>query len=354
MCVNGSRGEACCERSVTVLRVMRSRPRRFGRDHRLMAEIGYALSSEEHPPADLVRWAELAEKAGFTFALISDHYHPWIDRQGHSSFVWGVIGAISQRTERLVLGTGVTCPMIRTHPAIIAQAVATAACLMPGRFFLGVGSGENLNEHILGDKWPPAGTRLEMLEESIEVMRLLWEGGQQSHEGDYYLVENARVYDLPEEPVKVMVAASGEKAAQLAGRVGDGLIGTSAKAETVDTFKKAGGTRKPKYGQLTVCWAKSEKQAVKTALEIWPTAAIPGQLGQELALPAFFEQAAELVTEEHIREQIVCGPDAKPIRDKIAEYEKAGYTHVYLHQVGPDQEGFIRFCDQELLGSGRD
>ncbi len=316
-----------------------------------MVEIGYALSSEEHTPADLVRWAELAEKAGFTYALISDHYHPWIDRQGHSPFVWGVIGAISQRTERLVLGTGVTCPMIRTHPAIIAQAAATAACLMPGRFFLGVGSGENLNEHILGDKWPPFDTRLEMLEESIEVMRLLWQGGQQSHEGDYYLVENARVYDLPDEPVRVMVAASGEKAAQLAGRVGDGFIGTSAKREPVDAFKKAGGARKPRYGQLTVSWAKSEKQAVKRALEVWPTAGIPGQLGQELALPAFFEQAAELVTDEQITQQVICGPDAGPIREKIAEYEKVGYTHVYLHDVGRDQQGFISFCERELLES---
>src|SRR5688500_14248134 len=265
-----------------------------------MVEIGYALSSEEHTPLDLVRWAELAAEAGFGFALVSDHYHPWTDSQGHSPFVWGVIGAISQRTERLVLGTGVTCPMIRTHPAIIAQAAATAACLMPGRFFLGVGTGENLNGHILGDKWPPADTRLEMLEESIEVMRLLWEGGQQSFEGNYYVVENARVYDLPKEPVQVMVAASGEKAAQLGGRVGDGFIGTAPKKELISAYTKAGGARKPKYGQVTVCWAKTKREAVKTATEIWPTAAIPGQLGQELALPAFFEQAAETVTEEQI------------------------------------------------------
>jgi coenzyme F420-dependent glucose-6-phosphate dehydrogenase len=316
-----------------------------------MVELGYALSSEEHTPLDMVRWAERAEQVGFGFALISDHYHPWIDRQGHSGFVWGLIGAISQRTEKLVLGTGVTCPMIRTHPAIIAQAAATAACLMPGRFFLGVGTGENLNEHILGDKWPPAPTRLEMLEESIEVMRLLWQGGQQSHEGDYYVVENARVYDLPDEPIDVMIAASGENAAQLAGRVGDGLIGTSAEGKTIGAFDKAGGKGKPRYGQVTVCWAETNKAAIKTALEWWPTAAIGGQLSQELALPSFFEAASENVTEDQIGEAIVCGPDAGPVRDKIAEYEKAGYTHVYLHQIGPDQEGFFRFAEQELLRS---
>src|SRR3954451_13761687 len=192
-----------------------------------MAEIGFSLSSEEHAPLDIVRWAERAEQAGFGFALISDHYHPWTNSQGHSGFVWGMIGAISQRTERLVVGTGVTCPLIRIHPAIIAQAAATSATLMPGRFFLGVGSGEKLNEHILGDKWPPADVRLEMLAEAIEVMRLLWRGAQQSFDGDYYVVENARVYDLPDEPVKVMMAAAGDQSAQLAGRVGDGLISTA-------------------------------------------------------------------------------------------------------------------------------
>jgi coenzyme F420-dependent glucose-6-phosphate dehydrogenase len=316
-----------------------------------MVELGYALSSEEHAPGDLVRWAELAEQAGFKFALISDHYHPWIDRQGHSPFVWGVLGAISQRTERLMLGTGVTCPMVRIHPAVIAQAAATAACLLDGRFFLGVGTGENLNEHILGDKWPPADTRLDMLEEAVEVLRLLWQGGQQSHDGDYFLVENARIYDLPDKPVAVMVAGSGEKAAQLAGQIGDGFIGTSPKVETLQAFDKAGGKGKPRYGQLTVCWAKREEDALKTALEMWPTAAIPGQLGQELALPAFFEQAAELVTTDEIRKQVVCGPDAQPILEQIEEYADAGYSHVYLHQVGPDQAGFIQFCERELLGA---
>jgi coenzyme F420-dependent glucose-6-phosphate dehydrogenase len=316
-----------------------------------MIELGYALSSEEHAPRDLVRWAELAEQAGFKFALISDHYHPWIDKQGHSPFVWGVLGAIAERTESLVLGTGVTCPMLRIHPAVIAQAAATAASLLDGRFFLGVGSGENLNEHILGDKWPPADTRLEMLEEAVEVLRLLWQGGQQSHDGNYFLVENARVYDLPDDPVKVMIAGSGEKAARLAGRIGDGYVGTSAKKETMQAFDKAGGKGKPRYGQLTVCWAEREADAVKTALELWPTAAIPGQLGQELALPAFFEQAAELVTEDQIKEQIVCGPDVAPIVDQVQQYADAGYTHVYLHQVGPDQAGFLRFCERELLGA---
>jgi G6PDH family F420-dependent oxidoreductase len=316
-----------------------------------MTEIGYSLSSEEHSPLDIVRWAERAEQAGFGYALISDHYHPWTDAQGHSGFVWGLIGAISQRTEKLVLGTGVTCPTMRIHPAIIAQAAATAASLMPGRFFLGVGSGENLNEHILGDKWPPSDVRQEMLEEAIEVMRLLWQGGSQSFYGDYYVVENARIYDLPDEQVKVMVAASGTNAAELAARVGDGLISTAPQAEVVETFRAGGKSDRPVYGQMTVCWAERKEDAVKTALETWPNSGVPGELSQELPLPAHFEQASKNVTPEQIQESVVCGPDAGAIRDKIKEFEKAGFTHVYLHQVGPDQEGFLRFAESELLPS---
>ena len=189
-----------------------------------MTEIGYALSSEEHTPGDLVKNARRAEEAGFTFALISDHFHPWIDHQGHSPFVWGVIGGISQATQKLRLGTGVTCPTVRIHPAILSQAAATAAAMMPGRFFFGVGSGENLNEHILGDHWPPADIRLDMLEEAIEIIRRLWQGDQVSYWGNYYVVENARIYTLPEELPPIMVAAVGANAIELAGRLGDGLI----------------------------------------------------------------------------------------------------------------------------------
>ena len=191
-------------------------------------QIGYAISSEEHLPNDIVRHARMAEEAGFTYALISDHYHPWVDAQGHSPFVWSVIGGIATATDHLRLGTGVTCPTVRIHPAIIAQAAATSAAMMPGRFFLGVGSGEALNEHITGDRWPETDVRQEMLEEAIEIMRLLWQGGNQSYHGAFYTVENARLYTLPEEPVEVMIAASGPSSAELAGRLGDGLITTSA------------------------------------------------------------------------------------------------------------------------------
>ncbi len=314
-----------------------------------MTQIGYAMSSEEHTPNDLVRHARLAEEAGFTFALISDHFHPWTDSQGHSPFVWSVIGGIAQATERLRLGTGVTCPMIRIHPAIIAHAAATAAAMMPGRFFLGVGTGENLNEHILGDKWPPSDVRREMLEEAVEVMRLLWQGGQQSHYGQYYEVENARLYTLPERPVEVMVAASGPRAAELAGRIGDGFVGTGPDTEVMAAFDAAGGAGKPRYGQVTVCYAEDEAQARRTAYEVWPIAGLKGELSVELPLPAHFEQASQNVSEEDVAESIVCGPDPERHLAKIREYVDAGYDHVYVHQVGPDQEGFFRFYQREIL-----
>ena len=314
-----------------------------------MAEIGYTLSSEEHAPNDLVRFAKAAEEAGFPFALISDHYHPWIDEQGSSPFVWGVIGGVAQSTERLRLGTGVTCPTVRIHPAIIAQAAATAAAMMPGRFFLGVGSGENLNEHILGGAWPSADVRLEMLEEAVEVIRLLWQGGYQRHRGRYFTVENARIYTLPDQLPQVMVAASGPSAAELAGRIGDGIIGTSPQGELIQAFEGVGGSGKPRYGQLQVCWAEDEAQARKTAFQFWPNAVIKGELSAELPLPRHFEQAAQMVTEEDVAQSVPCGPDPERHVERIQQYIDAGYDHVYLHQIGPDQEGFIRFAQNEIL-----
>ncbi|HET9456894.1 MAG TPA: TIGR03557 family F420-dependent LLM class oxidoreductase [Candidatus Limnocylindrales bacterium] len=315
-----------------------------------MTSFGYALSSEEHAPADLVRHARLAEEAGFEFALVSDHFHPWIDRQGHSPFVWSVLGGIATATEKLEIGTGVTCPMIRIHPAIIAQAAATTAAMMPGRFFLGVGTGENLNEHVLGDKWPDWDVRARMLEESLEVIRDLWRGEVTSFEGEFYTVENARLYTLPEQPVPIHVAASGPRAAELAGRIGDGFISTAPKPELVEAFAKGRrGKARPHYGQMTVCWGRDEKKARKTAHEFWPTAAIPGEAGQELPNPAHFEQLAEIVTEDMVAEKVICGPDVDRYVEAIEEYVEAGFDHVYIHQVGPDQEGFIEAFAKDVL-----
>jgi coenzyme F420-dependent glucose-6-phosphate dehydrogenase len=311
-------------------------------------EIGYALSSEEHPPLDLVRNAVRAEEAGFAYCLISDHYHPWIDRQGQSPFVWSVVGAIAASTTSIRLGTGVTCPLLRIHPAIVAQAAATSAAMMPGRFFLGVGTGENLNEHVLGDRWPSTSERREMLEEAIAVMRRLWEGDLCSFEGKHYRVVNARVFTMPEEPISVAVAAGGVEAAELAGRVGDALVSTSPDAEIVAAYRDAGGSG-PSYGMLTVCWAASEEDARATALEWWPNAGLRGTLGQELPLPSHFEQAAKMVDENTISEWIVCGPEPDAHLEGVRRFADAGFDHVYVHQVGPDQDGFMEFYEREVL-----
>src|SRR3954466_9245154 len=214
----------------------------------MAVELGYTLSSEEHPPNDLVRNARAAEEAGFEFLSISDHFHPWTDNQGQSAFVWSVIGAVANATERIRLGTGVTCSTIRIHPAIIAQAAATAQVMMEGRFYLGLGTGEELNEHVVGARWPGPQERLEMLEGAIEILRLLWQGGYQSHYGKHYSVEQARIYTLPDEPPPIAIAAAQPKAAELAGRTGDALIAVSPERETVEQFRQAGGGGQPGHG----------------------------------------------------------------------------------------------------------
>ncbi len=314
-----------------------------------MFELGYSLSSEEHRPNDLVRYAKRAEEVGFTFALISDHFHPWLDKQGNSPFAWSVLGGIAEATQKLRVGTGVTCPSFRYHPALIAQAAATVASMMPGRFFLGVGTGENLNEHIFGDKWPPVEIRQDMLTEAVEIIRLLWQGGMESYYGTYYVVENARIYTLPDKLPSLFVAAAAEKSAELAGQLGDGLISTAPQKKIVETFDKVAGAGKPHIGQITVCWGETEEKARQTAMQWWPTAALKGEVSQELSIPKQFQQACELVRPEDLTKDIVCGPDPQKHMSEINKYKNAGFEQVYVHQVGPDQEGFFRFYQKEIL-----
>jgi len=312
-------------------------------------ELGYALSSEDHPPNELVRQAALAERAGFAFCLISDHYHPWISKQGHSPFVWATLGGIAQATERISVGTGVTAPIIRIHPAIVAQAAATVGCMMPGRFFLGVGSGENLNEHVLGDRWPLPDERLEMLEEAVEVIRLLWQGGEQTHRGKHYTVDHARVYDIPEELPGLFVAAAQQNAAELAGRIGDGLISTSPDEDVVQRFESAGGSGKRKLGMMHVAYDTDEQAALKRAHELWPNTSLKGPLGQELATPSDFEGAVPMVREEDVAETTPHGPDPARYLEMIKQYDDAGFTHVYIHQIGENQDEFADFARRELV-----
>lgn len=316
-----------------------------------MAEIGYALSSEEHPPMDLVDYAERAEDVGFEFASISDHYHPWTSQQGNSPFVWSVLGAIAERTDDLRVGTGVTCPIERIHPAVVAQAAATTAAMRPDRFYLGLGTGENLNEHVTGAKWPPHPVRLEMLAEATDVIRRLWSGENVNHRGEHFTVENARLFTLPETPPPIYVAASGVETATSVGAWADGLVSTAPKEELVSAFADASDDDPARYGQVTVCWAEREAAARETAHEWWPNTALPGELAQDLPTPVHFEQAAQLVTADDVAETVVCGPDADRHIDGIQTFVDAGFDHVYVHQVGPDQRGFFSFYEEEVLPS---
>ncbi|MEA3054773.1 MAG: hypothetical protein QOD30_205 [Actinomycetota bacterium] len=310
-----------------------------------MTKIGFALSSEELSPPRLVEVGRAACDAGFADLMISDHFHPWTDRQGNSPFVWSVIGALAATTDARI-GTGVTCPTFRIHPAVIAQAAATSATLCD--FYLGVGSGEALNEHILGDKWPPADTRLAMLEEAVELMRMLWEGKETTFDGEHYVVENARIYNVPDRPLPVMVSGFGPKAAELAGRIGDGFVNTSPAKELVDTFSRAGGKGKPVQAMVKMCWHDDESQARKLVFELWPSSGLTGELAQELPTPRMFEQASEMVTEEMAVKGKALGPDPEQYVKSVEEHLEAGFTEIYVQQIGPDQEGFLRFWFREV------
>lgn len=313
-----------------------------------MTTFGYVLSSEEWNPHDLMWQSALAQDAGFDSLAISDHFHPWNDQQGASPFVWTVIGAVAARVE-LPIATHVTCPLIRMHPAIVAHAAATAALLCDGRFVLGVGSGEALNEQVLGSPWPVTATRLEMLAEAVEVMRALWTGAVVTHHGRHYTVEHARLYSRPEHPVPVYVSGFGPKSTELAGRIADGFVSTKPSADALATFDSAGGAGKPKQGAVKVCYGPDREEAVKTAHRLWVNAGLPGELAQELRTPEHLMQASQLVTPDQIGSAISCGPDLDDHLRAIQPYLDAGYDEVLISQVGPRQEEFFRFAADELL-----
>ena len=312
----------------------------------MTTRYGYFLSSEEHPPQELVRQAKLAEEAGFEALWISDHFHPWLDEQGQSGHVWSVIGAISQVTS-LPITTAVTCPLLRQPPAVVAQAAATAALLTGGRFTLGVGTGEDLNEHILGRRWPSAEERLEMLEEAVSVMRDLFSGRLISHQGRHYTVDTARLYSVPATPPQIYMSGFGEKAIRVAARIADGYVSVQPNADFVRLYRESGGGDRPVQGGLKVCWAPDEAQARKTMHRLWPTDAIPGEAAQLLPLPRHFGELAGLVTEDMI--SAPCGPDPAVHLGAIRAYREAGFDEVYIGQVGTDAEGFFEFYSRQVL-----
>ena len=312
-----------------------------------MVEYGLTLSSEEHSPNKLIEIAVAAEEAGFDFVSISDHFHPWISEQGHSPFVWSVLGALSSATEGLEVGVGVTCPTVRIHPAINAHAAATAACLLEGRFTWGVGSGEALNEHVLGDRWPPADVRLELLEEAIEIIRALWTGESVTHRGRHYTVEDARIFDLPDQLPPIVVSAFGDQAVALAAQVGDGLWITGLEADIIDEYRAQGG-KGPIWSQLSLSWDPDRSTAIDRAFRVWPNTGLAGQLAQDLRTVAHIEQAVQMIDREDIEQALPCGPDPGPIIESIDEASSIGVDHIYLHQIGDPMDGFIEFWREEI------
>jgi len=316
-------------------------------------KIGYFLSSEEYTPAELIDQARWAEEAGFESLWISDHFHPWNDEQGQSPMVWSMIGAVSQVCS-LPIVTAVTCPTIRTHPAIVAHAAATSAVLTESRFILGLGSGEALNEHVTGARWPVIGVRLEMLEEAVEVMRKLWGGDFVDHHGKHYTVENARLYTLPDTGIPVYISAFGPKAADLAGRIADGFITTSPDGEMIKAFRDAGGGDKPVQAGYKVCWGNDDKTCIEVAHRFWANAGLPGELSQVLPSPKHFEQASTLVTEESTRDSIAYGNDVDRHVDAFRPFAEAGIDVIHISQMGGREpqtsaEGFFEFYGEKVL-----
>ena len=311
-----------------------------------MATFGYFLSSEELGPREILQYGKTAEAAGFTQAWVSDHFHPWLESQGQSPFVWTVLGALAATTD-LKLTTAVTCPTFRIHPVILAQAAATTAALAPGRFRFGIGSGEALNEHVLGDAWPPVSVRLARLEEAVDIMRRLWTGKTVTHEGTYFTVHDARLFTVPEQPPEVLISGFGPVATELAARIGNGWMSTTPDAENLARFR-AGNSGTTQAG-VKICWAATEQEGRQTAQKYWGHQGRGGQAAQDLPMWHSFEALAEDVTPEQMAESVACGPDPERAAQALQPYLDAGFDEVYVSQMGPDQEGGIRFLSEQVL-----
>ncbi|HEX4504085.1 MAG TPA: TIGR03557 family F420-dependent LLM class oxidoreductase [Alphaproteobacteria bacterium] len=313
-----------------------------------MLQFGYKLMSEEHGPLDLVANAARAEAAGFDFVSLSDHFHPWLEAQGHSSFAWSVLGAIARETKKVQITTGLTCPIVRYHPAIVAQAAATVALLSGNRFTLAVGAGERLNEHVTGARWPSTPERHAMLGEAIDIFRLLWTGEVHTHKGEHFEINHARLYDPPEKPIPVIVGVSGEGGLKLAADKGDGIMATEPKKALTKGFKQRSPKPGPCYSEVALAYAPSEKAGLTLAKERFSFSALAWDVNSELPNVDGFEAAAKFVREEDLAETIACGPDPERHIEAIKKHIDAGFDHICLVGIGPDQKGFCKFFESEL------
>ncbi|MFJ5831820.1 TIGR03557 family F420-dependent LLM class oxidoreductase [Streptomyces sp. NPDC093089] len=320
-----------------------------------MMRIGYTMMTEQAGPRELVEHVVEAERVGFDFSVVSDHSFPWLEAQGHAPYAWSVLGAAAQATSGIPLMSFVTCPTFRYHPVVVAQKAATVQLLSEGRFRLGLGSGENLNEHVVGAGWPSARVRLAMLDEAVEIIRALFTGAYVTRNGRYFQVADARLWDVPGVPPPVGIAVSGPRSCALAGRHGDLLIATEPKRELVDAFDAQGGAGKPRVGQLPVCYDPDREVAVARAHEQFRWALGGWRLNAELPLPAGFAQASEHTRPEDVAKSIPCGDDVGAVVDAVRPFAEAGFTEVALLQIGGDRQlPFLHWAEKDLLPALRD
>lgn len=312
-----------------------------------MTTFGYFLSSEELDPRTMVDLGRAVQDAGLEHVWISDHFHPWLEEQGESPFVWTVLGALAATTE-LTMTTAVTCPTFRIHPAVVAQAVATTAALAPGRFRFGIGSGERLNEHVTGEAWPPVTVRLDRLREAVAIMRRLWDGETVNHRGTHYTVDTATLFTRPDAPPPVLMSAFGPQACDVAAEIAEGFISTSPDDELLTRYRERGGRGIAQAG-MKICWAPTEQEGAETACRTWGHTLVGGPPSQELAVPEHYQPLADVATPEKMAETVPCGPDAQRAAAAIREYVDAGFDEVYVAQMGPRQEQGLRFLVDEVL-----
>jgi G6PDH family F420-dependent oxidoreductase len=312
-----------------------------------MTKYGYTLFCEMNPATELVKQAQLAERAGFDFLVISDHYHPWIKEHSDSPFAWSVLGGVAATTETIELGNLVTCPFLRYHPAVIAQAAATIQEMSGGRFTLALGAGERLNEHVVGRGWPPADIRHEMLRESIEAIKELWKGEYVTYRGKHITVEDARIYSMPEKVPDILIAASGEQSAALAAELGDGIVAVEPNRDLIQSFESEAGKGKRSLGQVPVSWDKDESVARENAMR-FKFGVAGWKVMSELPNPVNFDSAVKTVRPEDVLESVSAGPDAKAHLEGIQEFVDAGFGEVAVVQVGDDHEGFLDLWQKEI------
>ncbi|GAB3356873.1 TIGR03557 family F420-dependent LLM class oxidoreductase [Modestobacter lapidis] len=319
-------------------------------------QLGYTLMTEQSGPKDLVSHAVGAEAAGFDFAVSSDHYFPWLDEMGHAPNAWVTLGAVAQATSRLPLMTYVTCPIMRYRPAVVAQQAATLQLLSDGRFTLGLGAGENLNEHVIGEGWPPVAVRHEMLAEAVQIIRELLQGeGYTTFHGDHYDVDGGRIWDLPEGGVPIGIAVSGEKSVELAAEYADVLIATEPRPELTETFAAAGGGDKPRIGQMPISYGTDRDAAVTRAHSLFRWFGLGWKVNADLPGTAGFEAASQFVREEDVAASIPCGNDVGAVIEAAQAYAEAGFSHLALVQIGGDQQQpYLEWAQRDLMPAWRE